>query len=849
MKNILGFVFLSLLLPGISFSQVLQTRPEENKNTPVPSRGLANNDPVYLQLRSVRVGRETIMVKDFTLKRDAGIFRFATGAFHLLEPVNGKITGAVFVGQATLTLVPPGQVEQRYLSILTKGQQYEEQFTSALFRFTDGTEAELRKGAVADGGSASGDGSSLLDEIRQQLKKTLRENLDVRLLQDVMSSQPGGKFVAFIKGKKYSDKTIYDVDPHGVVCYYPDPGPIFSGGPVLQEFVSLAPEEVALITWDVGHFGIWSSFHFSREYATGTASSDEQNGTFAISHQKLDTFINKRGRLSATAQTTITALQNGVRVLALDLFPTLRVSSVSGENGQELHFIQEEHEQDADFAIILPRELNKGESYTITTKYEGKDAITSEGSGNYYPLARQNWYPSLGFGHYSDYEMTFHIPKGMKMAATGNRLKEVDEGDENLTQWVSIVPQAVSGFNFGSFKREQGKPNKQPYFLETYANPEIPDILKGLQFAANGTGMEAHPREQAPVSEITTLGMMKKAMAEAQIAIDLYTDFFGEASYKRLALTQQTAPNYGQSWPGLVYLPLTYFLDTTIRHQIGLDNPRGYFTVVGPHEIAHQWWGHTVGWNSYRDQWMSEGFADMSASIFVQAVYCHHNLDVYHKFWADERWLLTASTRQGKRPIDIGPVTLGYRLDNAKTGFSAARQLIYPKGAYILQMVRFMLQDTRAQDPDIKFKTMMRDFTRTYANRVASTEDFKAVVEKYMTSDMDIAGNHKMDWFFNEYVYGTEYPSYRFEHSFSTNASGDLVLDMKITQSGVSQSFAMPVPVYLEFGNGRVFRLGTARLIGSTTFEQHVPLKGMKDKPKRAVLAYYDDVLGDIENK
>lgn len=588
MKNFLVWFFLALVWPVVSSSQVLQPRPEANNTVPSSPRALANNDPIYLQLRSVRVGTEIIAVKDFTLKRDAGIFHFKSGVFRLLDPVNGKITGAVFAGQAALSLAPPLEIERRYLGILTKGQPYEEEFTNALFRFTDGTELELRKAAV-NTEPISSEGSGMLDEVRGQLKKNLKENLDVRLLQDVMSSKPGGKFIAFIKGKKYSDKTIYDVDPHGVACYFPDPGPIFPGGPVLQESFSLAPEEVALVTWDYNHFGVWSSFHFSREYVTGTASSEEQNGTFAISHQKLDVSISRRARLSATAQTTVTALQDGVRVLALNLFPTLRISSVRGAD-RELNFVQEEREEDADFAVILPRELHKGESYILTTKYEGKDAITMEGSGNYYPLARENWYPSLGFGRYSDYEMTFHIPKGMNIAATGNKLKEVNEGDENITEWASVTPQAVAGFNFGNFKRDEGKPNKQPYTLETYANTDLPDILRGLQYAANGTGLEAHPQEELPISQVSTLGLMKKAMAEAQIAIDLYTDFFGEAPYKRLAMTQQTAPNYGQSWPGLVYLPLTYFLDTTIRHQIGLDDPRGYFKVVGPHEIAHQWW-------------------------------------------------------------------------------------------------------------------------------------------------------------------------------------------------------------------------------------------------------------------
>jgi hypothetical protein len=105
-----------------------------------------------------------------------------------------------------------------------------------------------------------------------------------------------------------------------------------------------------------------------------------------------------------------------------------------------------------------------------------------------------------------------------------------------------------------------------------------------------------------------------------------------------------------------------------------------------------------------------------------------------------------------------------------------------------------------------------------------------------------------MDWFFNEYVYGTEYPSYKFEHSFSNDANGDTVLNFKITQSGVSQKFAMLVPIYIDLGN-RVARLGSAAIFGNNVAEGHVPLKGLKEKPKRAMIAYYDDVLGNVENK
>jgi hypothetical protein len=75
------------------------------------------------------------------------------------------------------------------------------------------------------------------------------------------------------------------------------------------------------------------------------------------------------------------------------------------------------------FSVLLPKPLAHGEKFTITTVYGGKDAVKNEGEGNYYPVARESWYPSntaMGLGDYSTFDMTFRIPKGMKMASTGS---------------------------------------------------------------------------------------------------------------------------------------------------------------------------------------------------------------------------------------------------------------------------------------------------------------------------------------------------------------------------------------------------------------------------------------------
>jgi hypothetical protein len=114
---------------------------------------------------------------------------------------------------------------------------------------------------------------------------------------------------------------------------------------------------------------------------------------------------------------------------------------------------------------------------------------------------------------------------------------------------------------------------------------------------------------------------------------------------------------------------------------------------------------------------------------------------------------------------------------------------------------------------------------------------------------MDLRANHKMEWFFDQYVYGTSYPTYKFTHSFSTDANGDLVLNFTLSPSDVGDGFVMVVPIYLDFGEGKVFRLVSARMKGTQSVEQHVPLKGLKEKPKRALVAYSDDLMAKVENK
>jgi hypothetical protein len=756
------------------------------------------------------LGTEVIRVTNFDLKRDAGTLRLISGTICFVPPVNGKVTGAVFVGDGVFLLEPPTASERKSLKFLTKEEQFNEKFEKLVLRFTDSTYDDIKKAGTAGSGGCD---AGLLKDSQNTTRHRLKHNLEIDLLAEVLSPDPRGAFVAFIHGKHYNDKEIYSLDPN-------------------QDF-----DQVDFSTYDENKWGDWASFNFTGAHQKGSVGKNIQ-----IEHHQLDTAFEKSGNLIGKATTTFISLRNGLRVVPFSLFHTLRVQSVSADS-QSLSFIQEDKNDDADFAVILPKPLAAGDKFSVTTTYSGKETVSNEGGGNYFPVARQDWYPNStasGLGEYASYDMTFRIPKGMKIAATGALVSESNDGGQNVSVWKSETPQTVAGFNFGRFKVEEATLTKPEMHIQSFANEEPPNWVNSLQHAVNSDLPGQTQNSGVALGTMSTTGLNKKALAEGELAVQLYTGFFGPSSFTHLQITQQTACNFGQSWPGLVWIPICYYFDTTVRHQLGMDwGDRGYWKVVTPHEVAHQWWGHTVGFSSGRDQWMSEGFADMSASLYLSMI--EKDPKKFITFWNDERQLLLERDPQGYRAIDVGPLTMGYRANNSRTGGGITRRLIYPKGAYVLHMIRMMMFDNR--NADGRFKETMHDFIDTYRGKAATTEDFKAMVEKHMTQEMDLEGNHKMDWFFNEYVYGTQLPSYKLDYSFEAAADGTTIMSVSVAQSGVDDKFHMLVPIYLELDDARVVLLGRARLTGNNSIAQKVPLKGLKTRPRRVLINYYDDVL------
>jgi carboxypeptidase family protein/peptidase M1-like protein len=795
--------------------EIAETRAEIT----VPTKGsiTPNADPNYRALREGDFA-ETWEVTNLTLKRDIGSITLRSGRVGFLSPVIGKVAVGVFVGDGEFALTPVISLEKRYLKLITNKDTVSESFDRLALYFTDETLQEIKSAGKES--AADQRMKDTLREFRSRMRRNTEtprsmieyfhsgenvDNIEASLLGYLYNPKRAPFFSAYIFGKNHNDLRFH-VRPNGAM-------------PQMD-----SPEEVGLINYDVAgkEEGVWYLSHLESEWKAGTASSTEDKRFVDPEHYRIETVITGE-KLTATCELTFTALLDGERVFKFNLLPTLRASKVVFAE-KEIDYIQEKRNEDSSFYAILPEPLVKGQKYKIYIEYQGNKVVTDAGGGNFSVGARTSWYPSVnGFNDRATFDLTFKVPKKYTLVGVGKQVKEGKEGDFAVSQWVSDIPLAVAGFNYGTFKKKAIDDPEAKYQIEGYATSDLPDYLRGAE----------------EIGGMTPTRLIDKALVESQNSIRIFNHWFGEAPYGRIAITQQPQFSFGQSWPTLVYLPIISFFDSTQRWRLmgGINNSLTEFIEeVTPHEVAHQWWGHIVGWSTYHDQWLSEGFADFSAGLFLQYTE-GGKLDKYLKFWDHHRQQILEKNQFGLRPNDAGPIWMGLRLDTPRAP-GAYRNLVYPKGAYVLHTLRWLMYDR--QTGDQKFKSMMQDFVKSHFNDNASTETFKAIVEKHMTPQMDLDGNKRMDWFFSQWVYGTEVPRYRLDYTLTPESDGKVILRGKLTQGDVSPNFKMIVPVYLDFGKG-IVRLGAIPVMGNTTTEGFTVK--LPETPKRVLINYHHDIL------
>jgi aminopeptidase N len=192
------------------------------------------------------------------------------------------------------------------------------------------------------------------------------------------------------------------------------------------------------------------------------------------------------------------------------------------------------------------------------------------------------------------------------------------------------------------------------------------------------------------------------------------------------------------------------------------------------HEIAHQWWGHGVGWQNYHEQWLSGGFAQYFAALYAD------------KFRGDDvfQGVLRRMRRWAMNESDQGPVYLGYRVGHIKNDGRAFRAVVYDKGAMVLHMLRLMTGD------EVFFRGLRRFYMSSRFHKVG-TEDFRLAMEQESGKDLRR--------FFERWIYNATLPRIAFSYRIASGQSGQVAV-LRFEQTG--DVFDLPATVTLDYADG-----------------------------------------------
>jgi hypothetical protein len=521
---------------------------------------------------------------------------------------------------------------------------------------------------------------------------------------------------------------------------------------------------------------------------------------------------------------------------------------VTDEHGKPLEYFQNEGMSPQERSVrgndyihvVLAQPSEKAQEFAIRFHYHG--SVTEDaGNGVLFVGARESWYPHLGDqADFASYDLTMRWPRHLRLVATGEKRDEQNIGDFRVGHWQSAKPLSIAGFNLGEYASTSLASGA--HTIDVYANrqlelaltnrlgPQEPSSLPGVDVPFGATMGRNRAAMQPPAALPSPADALKEFSKEIDSSIRFYETYGGPLPFHTLSVSQIPG-TFGQGWPGLLYLSTYSFLSPETQSRAGLSasHQEAFTDIVPYHEVAHQWWGNVVAWSSYRDQWIDEAIANYLALMFADSRKPGaHEM----RLWLDRyrKQLEEKPLGLDEPPKEIGALTLGNRLISSRSpnGFE---QVIYAKGSWVMHMLREMLREPSAKDPDSRFTALLRNLSTKYAYRALSTEDLQHEVEALMTPAMDLEGGRSMDWFFDQWVRGTGIPNYRVEFSTHQTEKG-FVVRGRLFQSDVPHSFIASVPLYASNGLGHNVFLGKVFAAGPETRFQFTA----KETPHKIVI-------------
>jgi len=388
------------------------------------------------------------------------------------------------------------------------------------------------------------------------------------------------------------------------------------------------------------------------------------------------------------------------------------------------------------------------------------------------------WYPGPAEDDYFPARMTIVLPPEYNCVATGELVAEgrreemddvvaIERAGSAVYTFVSRSPVKYLSFIVGRLKRK--KERAGPVSISTHVSTEVLDSRPAI-------------------------------VDQAADILEFYGRAFGPYPYENLKIVLRLWTTLGGHSPPsfIVINEVPLFGDPDNRKPV--DAPvdlSAWKEHLLAHEIAHQWWGHEVSFDSYKDQWLSEGFAQFASASYLRYKYGEAAFTAILKKFA--RWTEKKSFR--------GPIVMGSRL--SYQDFEAYQSIVYDKATLAL----FMLQDLLGRET---FEAGVRSFLEKFAFKAARTGEFIAA--------MEAASGRNLRAFFQGWFYSWELPEVVTTWT-ETHVPEGVRLDLKVTQ--VKGHFVFPL--WIEWTSAG--ETGREKVIVDETTEE-ISLT-LREKPRK----------------
>jgi len=655
------------------------------------------------------------------------------------DNIPGLETALIVIGKGFLTFSPSIPREQHQLQLIYKSKVLQESLEYAYLRFSDDffhNNIKITKASIQDSRPVS---KPEIDKARSIFDRHYARSLAIEnsLNKELLSFVPQDEQAIFeFKGE--------DIDP---LTYIYSP---------------FAEDKVTLI--NIKKEKLISLYSPQEEAKKKLFISFGQK--YDIKRYQIDIDFNpKMSYLSGKASIEISSKVGRLDSIKFKLNSQLQILRIFDEKKNELFYAQDKLRKF--LYVYLVQHPSPQDSYRIEIFYRGRLKLPEQTTDviaqteiirnkievpqryrTYLFSQLAYWYPAPSDTDYFEARLKIIIPPEYACVATGElkefgRLEEVERVEE-----IEKVGNSV-------------------YVFET-AYP-----VKYLAFIVGKFSKVIEDSESFPVDIFASSnwGFQEKEVLErAKDILDFYQDRYGPNPYGKLSIVQRYwTQSGGHSPPSFIILDEFPRLPTGRKYRerespVNLSRWDEYYLA---HEIAHQWWGQGVTWESYHDQWLSEGLAQFSTILYIrekrgEGIFSH----ILRKF---NSWT--------KKKSNWGPIILGSRLSHSD--FDAFQTIVYNKTSLILCMLMEILGE------EVFFRGL-REFFHDHKYSAARTRDFIDTMERVSGKDLKMF----FDGWFNSHLL----PEIKATHTVQKNEDGYLLKFKFIQRQG-----PFVFPLWLEW--------------------------------------------------